>query len=1319
MTAFPAIRVEGGLLGLETLDQLLAAELPGQRVSDFGLDARRNLTDEIAAAFADARALWGVFQHRLERLAEDDPATTETRDFWTVPLFRLLGYAPQYNPRAQEIDGQSFWVFYRADEAEDAPPMHIVGARQELGRVPASGRPRLAPHSLVQEYLNRTEHVWGVVTNGLVLRLLRNSTLVRRQAYVEFDLRSILAEQRFNDFQALYRLLHRTRLPDGTGAECLLDKYYAQSEKQGDRVRKNLRYGVEECIKRLANSFLHLQANESLRRRLSPQGAAEGRLDAKELYRQLLRLIYRFLFLLVSEDRGLLSTDPVYVAHYGITRLRRLLDHRAAYTTDDDLCHSLRVLWRVSTDDKLARVLRLPPLNGELFAPVDLDHCTITNRELLEAFWHLSYQERTAPPRRVNYSALDVEELGSVYESLLDFHPLITDDEAGRPVFDLVEGSERKTTGSYYTPHELVAEIVKSALDPVIADRLAAAPAGEREKALLSIRVCDPACGSGHFLLAAARRLGQEIARQHTGEDEPAPERVREWTREAIAHCIYGVDKNPLAVDLCRVALWLESHTGDKPLTFLDHRIRCGDALVGVFDLAILKDGIPDNAFNPLEGDDRETARALKRRNRSERSGQRELLDWQPEKSIDSFADLSRTIDGIGDDTPEAVREKKRLFAQGHADTAWQRICQACDVWTAAFFQPLAPGKPVITTAALLDHLDGRQLSVRLTDLAFELSELNGFFHWPLEFPEVFAAGGFDVVVGNPPWDKIQPEEIGFFDVLRPDIAHAESAKIRKARIAQLKETDPANYLLWQAYKQSIDATCRFLSASGRVRFSSVGNLNTYRLFTETCSSLIKQSGRAGLVIQTGLATDESGKELFNHLLSQGRIVRFWDFENRKKLFRDVDSRFRFSLITLRGAPKIAALQGGAAQFAWLLHSLDDALDPKRILNISSEDIALFNPDSGTCPVFSSQADLAVARIFYKQGIHVSTARSRFEDIDFLGELFNLTRDGEHFLSPKAAVGTDVLPLYEAKYMHQFDHRFATVVNGAVTAPDPTLKTDTNFRVATSHVVTAAEVHARLRRRGISSNWLCGFRDIASPTNERTAIAAVLPVAAIGNSINLILGLAAAETALLLANVNTFAFDYVCRQKVGGTHVNIWIFKQLPVIPLERYESIPAWLESETIGDWILHRVNELVYTANDLESFANGCNWDRVPFIWNEQRRFEIRCELDAAFFKLYLPAEPDGAWGQLPEVKSTEVAELRRHFPTPRDAVAYVLDQFPIVRQRDEQLFEGHYRTKERILAIYDAILVSIRSGAAYRTSLDPPPGTPVSGATQIAAQ
>jgi hypothetical protein len=477
MTMFSSIRIEGGLLGPDVLDQLLAGDLPGQRPADFGLDGRRNLTDEIAATFADARALWGVFQHRLQRLPEEDVATSVTRDAWAIPFLGLLGYEPRYNPRAYEVDGLTFAISHRAGEPEDTPPVHIVGARQELGRVPASGRPRMAPHSLVQEYLNRTEQVWGLVTNGLTLRLLRDSTFVRRQAYVEFDLPAILDEQRFQDFAALYRLLHRSRLPHGPAdsAECLLQQYYQRSIEQGGRVREHLRDGVEQCITMLANGFLRHPANDELRRRASPARTGTEQITAERLYRQLLVLVYRFLFLLVSEDRGLLSADPLYREHYGIARLRRLLEHWAAFTDQDDLWQSLRVLWLLLIKDQpqpslgnkpMAAALGLPVLNGELFAPLDLDSFTIANGDLLEAFWRLAwYQERSnSPPRRVNYAALDVEELGSVYESLLEFHPHLGV-VGSVPAFELLaEGRDRRSTGSHYTPPELVAPLIEHAL---------------------------------------------------------------------------------------------------------------------------------------------------------------------------------------------------------------------------------------------------------------------------------------------------------------------------------------------------------------------------------------------------------------------------------------------------------------------------------------------------------------------------------------------------------------------------------------------------------------------------------------------------------------------------------------------------------------------------------------------------------------------------------------------------------------------------------------------------------------------------------------
>lgn len=751
MKLYSSIRIEGGLFGPDLLDMLSTADLVGQRAQDFGFPPRRNLTDEIAAAFNDARTLWGVFHNRLDRLPENDMATSLTRDSWAIPFLGLLGYELRYNPRAYEVDGLTFAISHRAGEEETSPPVHIVGVRQELGRLSPSGRPRLSPHALLQEFLNRGETLWGIVTNGKTLRLLRDSTFVRRQSYVEFDLEEIFSEDRFADFVILFRLLHRTRFPQPAGEpqNCLLEQYYARSVEQGGRVRDHLREGVEACLGCLANGFLSHPASEDLRIWLRNDDGPVA------FYRELLCLVYRFLFLLVSEERGLISSDPIYLDHYSITRLRRLIDQRAAYTEDDDLWQSLRVLWFVETDDQLSKILGLSPLNGELFAPLHLENATITNRDLLDAFWRLSYyqENHSAPPRRVNYAALDTEELGSVYESLLEFHPEV-DWHGNQAFFELVAlGDERRSTGSHYTPPELVAPLIQHTLEPVLSERLkTAVTKNEKVKAILGIKVCDPACGSGHFLLAAARRLGKELARVSTGEDEPAPERVRDAIRDVVAHCIYGVDKNPLAIELCRVALWLESNAEGKPLTFLEHHIRCGDSLVGVADLSVLKEGIPDEAFRAVGDDVRAVATGARNQNRAEREGQLGLFTWDLEAALEWLSEENKALDAIPDDTPEQVRRKRQQYQRRFTDPNWLRQKEACDLWTAAFFQPLERNRPIITTAAVRSRLADQALSPQMLAYAAVQSETAHYFHWALEFPEVFKDGGFDVILGNPPF---------------------------------------------------------------------------------------------------------------------------------------------------------------------------------------------------------------------------------------------------------------------------------------------------------------------------------------------------------------------------------------------------------------------------------------------------------------------------------------------------------------------------------------------------------------------------------------
>lgn len=423
---FSTLKLEGGLIGHDIIERITAGEECGQKPADFGFDTRSRLSDEIAAAWSDARDLWHVLERRLERLPEEDLATSVTRDQWVIPLLSSFGYELIYQPRAAEIDGLTFSISHKAGKDDASPPVHVVGARQSLDRKPESGRPRLAPHALLQEYINRTDQVWGLVTNGKILRILRDSQRMRKQAYIEFDVQQMMAGEKFADFALLYRLLHRTRLPQSLADahDCFLEKYYLLTIEQGGRVRDRLRDGVEAALKIFANGFINNSRNSDLRQEIS-----SGKLAPQHFYRQLLRLIYRFLFLMVAEERNLIADNPIYSEHYSISRLRRLLEVRSSWTAHDDLWLGLKTTFRLFRDEKLGQYLNVPPLNGDLFDGAEistLDDISLANRELLNALWHLGMyrEDERSPWHRINYAALDVEEFGSVYESLLEFHPV-------------------------------------------------------------------------------------------------------------------------------------------------------------------------------------------------------------------------------------------------------------------------------------------------------------------------------------------------------------------------------------------------------------------------------------------------------------------------------------------------------------------------------------------------------------------------------------------------------------------------------------------------------------------------------------------------------------------------------------------------------------------------------------------------------------------------------------------------------------------------------------------------------------------------------
>lgn len=448
--AYAAITVEGGLFPPDLLDAVAAGEGMGQQARDFGIEGRPG--DEIQAAFSDIRTYWDAFERRLANAPADASRTTLTREYWLIPLLERLGFNLAYQRAGTVASGESFAISHRAGDEPESPPVHIVAIDEHLGSR-AGGR--RSPHALVQEYLNRGDALWGLVTNGAQLRLLRDSERLSRPTYLEFDLRGIIEGNLYNEFVLLYRLLHRSRFPRAAvdAAACHLEGLYQQGLDEGGRVREGLRDGVEAALEGLGSAFLLHPASADLRRAIS-----ENRLDATTYYRQLLRLIYRLLFLFVAEERKLLfppdttvsrDRQEIYSRYYSVSRLRDRCERPFAGDGFADIWPGLVKTFELFRDEAAAGHLGLTALNGELFGDAacrDLERAGCENSAVLRALFQLSTFRDEKVRRRVTYAALDVEELGSVYESLLDFRPVVDLDDP-KP-FRLEAGSDRKTTGS-------------------------------------------------------------------------------------------------------------------------------------------------------------------------------------------------------------------------------------------------------------------------------------------------------------------------------------------------------------------------------------------------------------------------------------------------------------------------------------------------------------------------------------------------------------------------------------------------------------------------------------------------------------------------------------------------------------------------------------------------------------------------------------------------------------------------------------------------------------------------------------------------------
>lgn len=1353
MSALQAIRVEGGIFPATLFQRLTAGEIgtaESRAATSYGLVGSESVRDAANRSWSYLTGAWQDWRKAQAAApgGHEGTAAALARDKWLLVLLRELDYGrlPTKAGGIQIGDAEPFPISHLWQHV----PIHLLGPGVDLDRRnPGVAGASRAPQAMVQDLLNRSDdHLWAIVSNGRRLRLLRDSTALAGSAFVEFDLEAIFDGELFAEFLLLWQTCHASRLDlrpvkDGepTPADCWLELWRADSVRAGSRALERLRIGVENALQHLGTGFLRHPDNREL-----AEALRTGKLTGADYHRHLLRLVYRLLFLFVTEDRNLLLApggDPVAAARYrdylSTQRVRRQARQRHGSPAYADLWRGQRlVLTALGGDGEPS--LGLPALGGLFDAEENqgepLLAAELDNEAFLEAVrdlaWMIDNRSRVQP---VDYRNLGAEELGGVYESLLELVPQVSVDDHTF-TFERLSGNERKTTGSYYTPPALVSALLDSALDPVIDDAVRGTrDADEAERALLGLTVCDPACGSGHFLVAAARRIARRVASVRSGEEEPTPDAVRHALRDVVGRCVYGVDINPMAAELAKVSLWLEAMEPGKALGFLDARIRVGNSLLGATP-SLLQAGVPDDAFKTLDGDDSKYAAQIKKSNRLERGEGRGRLGFSGQDAFDldlgggvvhDLAEERSEFFAVHDDVA-AVRAQARRWRAYATSPDYLRRKVHADAWSAAFVWPLRPSAitrasserdavVVPPTSAVVRQFETDPDSGSLAAIREQVEKIADeyrFFHWHLEFPEIFDrpggragdagwTGGFDAMLGNPPWERVKLQEQEFFAARDPEIAKAPNAAARKRLILRLADSDSeAERALYREYTAALrraEGESALLRTSGSYPLAGRGDVNTYAVFTELFRTLTGPKGQAGIIVPTGIATDATTQHLFRDLVETKSISALYDFQNGiPKIFEGVDWRQKFCLLTMSGRDRKA----GVASFAFFLYDARD-IEARRFA-LTPEEITLLNPNTGTLPIFRTRRDAEITLGIYRRvpvlidekkvaacdpggnpwGVkfmtmfHMSNDSHRFRTREQL-EADGWVLDGNVFVRPEAAERVDDhwLPLYEAKMIDQYNHRDADVVKSPTAGKrqnQPQYLSDTERADPARSATPMSWVDER-DLPPLNEAWLAGFLDVTSTTNERTVRASALPKVPVGHTLPLI---GAEDRALIVALLNSFALDYVARQKVSGLHLTYGYLMQLPMPHPARFDE-PSPIGTGTLRRWVLQRVLELQWSASDMIEFAADLGDTSAPFVWDPERRFVIRSELDAAFFHLYGVA---------------------------RDDVDYIMDTFPIVRRKDEAE-HGEYRTKRVILEVFDAMRAAMDAGVGYQTILDPPPG------------
>ncbi len=1216
-----------------------------------------------------------------------------------------------------------------------------------------------APSTQMLRYLRRVDDLtsgtlrWGILTNGAAWRLYYQGARSVSEQFFEADVPAILdlpghdeglfrlsPEERRHCLKVFVLVFGRDSfLPDAADGRTFHQRAIEEGRFYEERVAGNL------------SELVFVRVFPELARVIA---AAAPDAPLSEVREAALILLYRLLFILYAEDRDLL---PVRDKRYDDYALRDRVRGDVGRRKDlgDTFAETLTTYW--SAIDDLCRAvdggevsIGLPPYNGGLFDPSRtplLGRVRLGDRVMADVIDALSFEQGEAGRRYINYRDLGVRQLGSIYERLLE-HEVVREGDgvAVRPnIF------ARKGSGSYYTPDDLVGLIVEETIGPLTKARMDAFEAEaarvpgdghERERtlarlaeydpaeAILTLRVCDPAMGSGHFLVSLVDWLADRvIAAMAEAEAEvegyvsPLAERIqairetiaanaaeRNWAidldrlddrhivrRMVLKRCVYGVDKNPMAVELAKVALWLHTFTVGAPLSFLDHHLRCGDSLFGAW----ARSGI-DKATeygSPLLLHASVTTAETAARSMRLIEGLTDAEIAEAQRSADTFAEVERATGPLN-----AVLSLVHAFDWLNIrDREGKAALQA--FFTGQLGDPIAiavgeatPKRPKRKSEPgglekQISPEESFEAYSNIADRAKALIENERFFHWQTAFPEVWTnwqeespEGGFDAVIGNPPWDRIKLQQVEWFATRRREIALQPRAADRRRMIAVLEEADDPLARDYALANERATMAARMARHGGDYPLLSSGDVNLYSLFVERAMALVKPDGVVGLLTPSGIASDKTASRFFKGVATEGRLKALYDFENRKVFFPDVHASFKFCAFVAGRSPL-----PGSARCGFFLQDIAEIDDPERCFPLTAEAFARVNPNTGTAPIFRTSRDAALTTAIYER-LPVLVDRSSGEEVKAwpvkYTRMFDMTNDsglfrtraeleeregaypigGNRFASPEG----EWVPLYVGRMIHMFDHRAASVevnaenlhnvaLSGDISAEQ---KADPAFVPTPQYWVRAADVPFQ------AHDWTVAFRDIARATDVRTMIAAAVPFVGLGNTAPAIFVESSEDdrssAAMLLANFGATVFDFVVRQKAQSTHLNWFIVEQLPVVPPDRYEAVR--FGPKTVGEVVRQAVLELTYTANDMAPFArdmghiDGDGSVLPPFQWDKDRCLFLRAKLDAVFFHLY------GV--------------------TDRDDVRHVYSSFPIV-ERQETAAYGTYRTREVCLAWMNALV------------------------------